>query len=149
MVVLSVPLFAGCKHDDGMPTGTATIHSGTPEGPRVTSLPLAGEARPAAGVRAQLGDELARAFCRKERLCALGDGETKLLAEEACFSDSRHGMRASIDQWPCDPGGARSGVDECLAAIRDSDCSARIGEGAQIPACRGAEICRRANVAAK
>ncbi|MBX3229954.1 MAG: hypothetical protein KIT84_26030 [Labilithrix sp.] len=144
LVVLG--LVGACKHDDGMPTGTATIHSGTPGGPRVTNLPPQTEP-PAIGVRAELGDRLARAHCRHERSCALGDGETKLLREEACFADSRYALRASIDQWPCDPARARAGLEECLLAIRDADCSARTGEGAQIRACRASEICRRSNIA--
>ena len=142
-------LVAACKHDDGMPTGTATIHSGTPEGPRVTNLPLAGGRAPATGMRAEVGDKLARAHCRHERECALGEGKIGLMREETCFAESRHGMRASLDQWPCDPGSVGTGIDSCLAAIHDASCSARVGEGAQIPACSAAEICRRGNVAGR
>lgn len=145
--VVALTLSAGCKHDDGMPTGTATIHSGTPEGPRVTNLPApATTPPPAAGVWAEMGDKLARAFCKHDQACALGEPEERLLREDACFNDARGGARASLEQWPCDPAKARTGFDVCLAAIRDADCTARIGEGAQIPACRASEICRRSDV---
>ena len=139
---------AACKHDDGMPTGTATIHSGTPGGPKVTNLDDPGQslALPASA-RGRMGDELARAFCKHDRECALGDTEPRWRQEETCFSDARGGARASLEQWPCDPLKARVGFDRCLLAIREADCSARGGEGAQIPACLSAEICRRSNVA--
>lgn len=125
---------AACKHDDGTAVGTATIHSGTPTGPKVTNL--------TGDERAQMGDALARAFCKHDQECSLGDPETRLLREETCFSDSRGGTRASLEQWPCEPGDAREGFDRCLAAIREADCTARIGENAQIPACRAEAICR-------
>ena len=146
-VCLGLVALAACKHDDGMPTGTATIHSGSPEGPRVTNLRLASENVPlAAGARAEMGDKLARAFCKHDQQCALEEPESRLLREDACFSDARGGARASLDQWPCDPVKAREGFERCLYAIREADCTARVGEGAQIPACRAAEICRRSNV---
>lgn len=142
---------AACKHDDGMPTGTATIHSGTPEGVRVTDVPevietAAPELGPAA-VRNELGDQLARAYCSHDRACGLGDAETLLLAEETCFNDARWGYRTSVDQWPCRPVLARVGFDSCIAAIREASCSARRGEGAQLRACQAAEICRRSDLA--
>lgn len=144
-------LIAACKHDDGSAAGIATIHSGTPEGMRVTNLPdvpetAAPEMGPAA-VRNEMGDRLARAQCSHDRSCGLGDAETLLVAEDACFNDARFGYRASIDQWPCRPAMARAGFDECIAAIREADCSARRGEGAQIRACQASEICRRSNIA--
>lgn len=143
-------LVAACKHDDGV-AGTTTIHSGTPEGVRVTDVPGvtesgAPELGPAA-VRAELGDKLARAYCSHDRACGLGDAETLLLAEEACFNDARWGYRASVDQWPCRPALARAGFDACIAAIREADCSTRRGEGAQLRACQATEICRRSNLA--
>ena len=36
-----------------------------------------------------MGDELARAFCKHDRECAIEAPETALLREETCFSDSR------------------------------------------------------------
>jgi hypothetical protein len=144
--LLVVVALAGCKHDDGMPTGTATIHSGTPEGPKVTNITAATQATERAGAWAQMGDELARAFCKHDEECALGEAEPRLLREEVCFNDARGGARASLSQWPCEPMKARAGFDACLAAIRDADCTARVGEGALIPACSAAEICRRSDV---
>jgi hypothetical protein len=134
-VCLSLLALAACKHDDGETVGTATIHSGTPGGPKVTNLRT--------DPRADMGDELARAFCKHDRECAIEAPETALLREEACFSDSRGGTRASIEQWPCEPAAAREGFDRCLAAIHEASCSARIGEGAQVRECRADAICRR------
>lgn len=129
---------AACKHDDGTPVGAATIHSGTPDGPKVTNLDDS--------QRAQMGDELAHAFCKHDRQCAIGEPEPRIAQEEVCFNESRGGTRASLEQWPCDPASAREGFDRCLAAIREAGCAERPGEGTQIPACRASEVCRRSDL---
>lgn len=130
---LTLLALGACKHDDGTAVGTATIHSGTPTGPKVTNL--------RGDERAEMGDALARAFCTHERECSVGEPEARLSNEERCFNDSRGGTRASLEQWPCEPAAARAGFDRCLAAIREASCTARIGENAQIPSCRAEAIC--------
>lgn len=125
--------------------GTTILHASTLPGPKVTNVATPEPTVPA-GLRAEMGDELARAFCAHARRCAVEEAEASLLREEACFHDVREDARDSLEPWPCDPGGARVGFERCLAAIRAADCVTRVGEGALIPACRPSEICRTSNV---
>ena len=64
---------AACKHDDGEAIGTATIRSGTPDGPRVTDVRTSAvddPANPPAAVRAE-GCVLPSAYAAELPACLI------------------------------------------------------------------------------
>ena len=128
LVLLAAP---ACKHDDGEAVGTATIRSGTPDGPRVTD------------VRAMTSDDLATqltsTICSRERQCARqrGRGEQGTSCEAEIASTST----LTVQSLACDATAARPGFEACLAAIRAEGCDTSSGFSADLPACRIAQIC--------
>jgi len=129
---LALILFAApaCKHD-GEAVGTATVRSGTPDGPRVTDVRTA--------TSDDLATQLTSTICTRERQCARQRGR----GEEAPSCESEVGSTSAltVQSLTCDAGSARPGFETCLAAIRAEACDPSSGFSADLPACRIAQIC--------
>ena len=126
---------AACKHDDGASVGTATIHSGSPEGPRVTDVRTV----PADATSTRL----TRTICDRERSCAerRGDDAAAQKSEQNCTTQVAPTAATMVASLRCDTAAARPGFEGCLAAIRAEGCDTTSGFAADFFACRIAQVC--------
>ncbi|MBX3185562.1 MAG: hypothetical protein KF819_01050 [Labilithrix sp.] len=125
-------LLAGCARPSEMPTGTATVTGGTPEGVRVTNVPDD-------PIALRIADEM----CRRSEACGdigRGGGYTTI---EACMSDQGALAPGQVSRWSCAPSLTQASFEACLVAIRSERCDTPLARADRLRACRDEAVCAR------
>lgn len=86
-------------------------------------------------------DSIADARCAREDHCSNVGKDKKYSSVHECVTQIRDDWKDDLNARQCPGGTKESQLDECLAAIRNEDCSSPFDSLARLSQCTAGQIC--------
>jgi hypothetical protein len=125
-----VILLLGCDHPSGI----------SRDGPAEDK---AGVTNKQATVDTGTVDKLATARCNRELTCKNIGGGMKWASSDVCMNDFRGSIANELNSYTCPGGFDGSGVEHCMAALQNEECSHPLDTLQRLEKCRTEALCAK------